>query len=44
MIGPNLSEWALLKRSLVVFLMVLAVALIISRLTESVQAAAGAQP
>ena len=25
MIGPNLSEWALLKRSLVVFLMVLAV-------------------
>ena len=26
MIGPNLSEWALLKRSLVVFLMILAVA------------------
>ena len=25
MIGPNLSEWALLKRSLVVFLMILAV-------------------
>ena len=25
MIGPNLSEWALSKRSLVVFLMILAV-------------------